>query len=115
MNHTDMNQFLRSVKLEREKVPSFSKYPFCLEAVRNLFELHLHPKVTFIVGENGTGKSTILEAIAIAYGFNPEGGTKNLNFSSMETHSTLHNYIRIVKGVKDQSTDFSCGLKAFIM
>jgi predicted ATPase len=113
MNHTDMNQFLRSVKLEREKVPSFSKYPFCLEAVRNLFELHLHPKVTFIVGENGTGKSTILEAIAIAYGFNPEGGTKNLNFSSMETHSTLHNYIRIVKGVKRPIDGFFLRAESF--
>jgi predicted ATPase len=36
------------------------------------------------VGENGTGKSTLLEAIAIAFGFNPEGGTKNFRFSSRE-------------------------------
>ena len=39
--------------------------------------------ITFFVGENGTGKSTLLEAIAVAYGFNPEGGSKNYNFSSM--------------------------------
>lgn len=38
--------------------------------------------VTFFVGENGTGKSTLLEAIAVAYGFNAEGGTKNFTFST---------------------------------
>lgn len=39
--------------------------------------LDLTSNVTFFVGENGTGKSTLIEAIAIAYGFNAEGGTKN--------------------------------------
>lgn len=39
-----------------------------------------HP-VTFLVGENGTGKSTLLEAIAVAYGFNAEGGSRNFSFS----------------------------------
>ncbi|MCB6437020.1 AAA family ATPase [Thomasclavelia ramosa] len=34
--------------------------------------------ITFFVGENGTGKSTLLEAIAIKYGFNPEGGNFEL-------------------------------------
>jgi predicted ATPase len=93
------NQYLRSVELCRSKVPSFSEYPFSLEAVSSLTALELHPKVTFIVGENGTGKSTILEAIATAYGFNPEGGTINFNFSTRCTHSELHDYIRLVKGV----------------
>jgi predicted ATPase len=99
METESMNQYIRSIELQREKIPSFSEYPFSLKAVRNLFSLKLHPKVTFIIGENGTGKSTILEAIAVAYGFNPEGGTKNFNFSTMETHSVLHNYIRLAKGV----------------
>src|SRR5690554_5277051 len=100
MGIANINQFIRSAELQRDKIPSFSEFPFCLSAVRDLSDLKFHPKVTFIIGENGTGKSTILEAIAIAYGFNPEGGTKNFNFSSMDTHSNLHNYIRIVKGAK---------------
>jgi len=95
-----MNQYIRSVELRKDKISSFSKYPFCLPAIQNLNELKFHPNVTFIVGENGTGKSTILEAIAVAYGFNPEGGTKNFNFSSMNTHSELYNYIKLIKGVK---------------
>ena len=43
--------------------------------------------VTFIVGENGVGKSTLIEGIAVAMGFNPEGGTVNFNFSTRESHS----------------------------
>ena len=51
--------------------------------------LPLSADVTFLVGENGTGKSTLLEAIAVAYGFNAEGGSRNFNFSTNKTHSEL--------------------------
>jgi predicted ATPase len=67
--------------------------------VQSLTRLDLHPNVTFIVGENGSGKSTLLEAIAIAYGFNAEGGSKNFNFSTRDTHSDLSYYMKLVKGV----------------
>lgn len=53
--------------------------------------------VTFFVGENGTGKSTLLEAIAVAYGFNAEGGSKNFTFSTNETHSELYRHIDLAK------------------
>ena len=106
-------QYLRSVSLDKENIASFSKYPFCLPAVKNLATLEFHPNVTFIVGENGTGKSTILEAIAVAYGFNPEGGTKNFNFSSMESHSDLHRYIRLVKGIKMPKDGFFLRAESF--
>ena len=56
--------------------------------------------VTFFAGENGSGKSTLLEGIAVAYGFNPEGGTKNYCFSTYNSHSELCNAIRLVKGSK---------------
>ena len=61
--------------------------------------LHFHKPITFFVGENGSGKSTLLEAIAVAYGFNPEGGTKNYNFSTYDSHSELCNAIRLIKGI----------------
>ena len=86
MNSEKMNQFIRSVKLNRDKIENFNKYPFNLPIIKNLDKIEFHPNVTFIVGENGCGKSTILEAIAVSYGFNPEGGTKNFNFSTKETH-----------------------------
>ena len=55
----------------------------------------LERPVTIFVGENGTGKSTLLEAIAVAYGFNPEGGTKNFDFSTSATHSELYQHLRL--------------------
>ncbi len=51
--------------------------------------------VTFFVGENGTGKSTLLEAIAVAYGFNAEGGSRNFTFSTNDTHSELFRHLRV--------------------
>jgi len=91
-------QYIRSIKLNTNLIESFDRYPFNLPAVKNLSELKFHPRVTFILGENGSGKSTILESIATAYGFNPEGGTKNFNFSSRDTHSDLYEFIKIIKG-----------------
>jgi predicted ATPase len=73
-------QYISELRLRREDVPSFDRYPFALPAVYHLDVLQLHPQVTFFVGENGSGKSTLLEAIAVAWGFNPEGGTKNFRF-----------------------------------
>ena len=53
--------------------------------------------VTFLVGENGTGKSTLLEAIAIDYGFNAEGGTRNFNFSTNNSCSDFYKCLRLGK------------------
>lgn len=107
------NQYLRSVELKKEKIGSFSRYPFSLPAIKSLSKLHFHPKVTFIVGENGSGKSTILEAIAIAYGFNPEGGSINFDFSSKDTHSQLHEYIKLIKGIKKPKDTFFLRAESF--
>lgn len=111
----NLNQYIREVQLNREKVSSFSEYLYCLSVIKNLETLKLHPKVTFIVGENGTGKSTILEAIAIAYGLNPEGGTKNFNFLTEDTHSELWENLKLVKGIKKSSDSFFLERKAFII
>lgn len=92
------NHFIRGLRLARERVPSFVEYPFHLSSVRTLHELSFHPKVTYFVGENGTGKSTLLEAIAIAAGFNAEGGSFHFNFSTYDSHSILDEYITLIKG-----------------
>ncbi|MDI3478509.1 MAG: hypothetical protein PWQ59_2034 [Thermoanaerobacterium sp.] len=113
MKLSENNQFIRRIELNREKVDSFYKYPFSLPAIRELSTLKFHPKVTFIIGENGTGKSTILEAIAVACGFNPEGGTRNFNFSSRASHSELYNYIRIIKGVRKPKDGFFLRAESF--
>ncbi|WP_315118512.1 AAA family ATPase [uncultured Clostridium sp.] len=107
------NQYLRHVELCRERIQSFSKYPYCLSAIKDLSILEFHRKVTYMVGENGTGKSTILEAIAVAYGFNPEGGTRNFNFSTRDTHSDLHKNLKLVKGFKRPNDGFFLRAESF--
>ena len=68
-----------------------------VEYLSKVKTLDFSAPVTFFVGENGTGKSTLLEAIAVAYGFNAEGGTRNFRFSTNKTHSELCEYISLVK------------------
>lgn len=97
----------------REKVYAIDEYPFCLPAVKTLQELHLHPKVTYFVGENGMGKSTLLEAIAIAAGFNPEGGTFNFNFSTRNSHSELEQHLRLIKGIQKPKDGFFLRAETF--
>ncbi len=62
-------------------------------------KLCFNSNITFFVGENGTGKSTLLEAIAVAYGFNAEGGSRNFNFSTNATHSELFEHLTLAKRV----------------
>jgi predicted ATPase len=106
-------QYVSQVRLKREEVPSFDQYPFSLPAVKQLDVLDLHPNVTFLVGENGSGKSTLLEAIAVAWGFNPEGGTKNFNFGTRISHSPLEEYLRLVKGIRRPKDGFFLRAESF--
>ena len=72
-----------------------------LPVVKYLSEnkIEFHKQVTFFVGENGSGKSTLIEALAISQGFNPEGGSRNFNFRTADTHSELYSYLRVARGV----------------
>lgn len=106
MNDDKISQYIRYITLDRENIINTNQYPFDLPVMKELDKLDFHNNVTFIVGENGTGKSTLLEAIAVAYGFNPEGGTKNFNFSTKDSHSSLHEYINLVKGIRKPVNGF---------
>lgn len=94
-------QYLTSVELLRDNIPNkeLASFPFNLPSIKHLERLEFHPQVTFFVGENGAGKSTLLEAIAIEYGFNPEGGSKNFSFSTQDTHSSLSEHLQLAKGI----------------
>jgi predicted ATPase len=92
--------FLKRVWLAREKVGDFDLYPFCIPAIRHLGDLALHPHVTFFVGENGTGKSTLLEAMAVAEGFNAEGGSRNFTFATRPSHSGLYACLKFERGLR---------------
>ncbi|MCM3767145.1 AAA family ATPase [Neobacillus niacini] len=107
------NRYLRGFHIKRNEIPSFKEYPFNLPCIKELEELHFHPKVTFLIGENGMGKSTLLEAIAVALGFNPEGGSLNFNFSTFDSHSSLSDYIQIIKGIDRPRDGFFLRAESF--
>jgi predicted ATPase len=107
------SQYVSRISLQRDKVESFDRYPFCLPAVRALEQIDLHPKVTFFVGENGSGKSTLLEALAVSLGFNAEGGSKNFRFGTRQSHSELHEYLRVAKGIRRPSDGFFLRAESF--
>ncbi|MBD8006094.1 AAA family ATPase [Bacillus norwichensis] len=107
------NQYIKRIKLLNNDMPSKTEYPFCLPAIESLTELTLHPQVTYIVGENGMGKSTLIEAIAISAGFNPEGGSFNFNFSTHDSHSELEQYLRLIKGVLKPKDGFFFRAESF--
>jgi predicted ATPase len=68
--------YLRRIWLETDRVPDRAAYPFCLPYLRDDFELSFDRSVTIIAGENGTGKSTLLEGIAVLAGYDEAGGGK---------------------------------------
>ena len=72
-----------------------SGFPFELPAVRAL-PLDVRGNVTLVVGDNGTGKSTLIEAVAVAAGFNPEGGSGQVRFQTTATHSELGEHLRLI-------------------
>lgn len=106
--------FIRSIRID-EKIPD-DNYLSDLSVIKNLSkieEIPINKHVTFFVGENGTGKSTLLEAIAVCCGFNAEGGTVNFNFSTNKTHSDLCDYLTVNKGTKHPKDGFFLRAESF--
>ena len=91
----DSKLIVKKISLDRDKIESFDKYPFNIEIVKNFTELNFDSQVTFFVGENGIGKSTFIEAIAVALGLPAEGGTENFRYETNNTTSELSEYLRI--------------------
>lgn len=107
------NLFINEIKLDRNQITDFNKYPFNIDFIRNFDKLTIDSPVTFIVGENGSGKSTFIEALAISCGLNPEGGTQNFMFSTKDTHSKLHEYLKINHFQKKCKTKFFLRAESF--
>src|ERR1700761_6880645 len=96
---------LKDIYFDKQNV-NLNIYPFSLPFFKKADQLKIHPNVTFLVGENGTGKSTLLEAIAVASGFNPEGGSMNFNFGTRKSHSNLHQHITTSRGTYRHTDGF---------
>lgn len=105
--------FITEVRLKDEPDELKGSYIHALPVVRNLTAIPFTKPVTFFAGENGTGKSTLLEAIAVCAGFNPEGGTRNFSFSSKETHSPLHRRLAVTRGYRRQRDGFFLRAESF--
>ena len=68
--------YLKRIWLDPSRVSDRAAYPFCLPLLQNDFELNFDRAITIIVGENGVGKSTLLEGIAVLAGYDEAGGGK---------------------------------------
>lgn len=88
-------------------------YPFSIPAVRELGNIDFHPNVTFFVGENGAGKSTVLEGLAVALGFGSEGGTKSVQFRTADSVSPLHDSLRLARGVPKPTDGYFLRAESF--
>ena len=90
--------FIQQIRLKSDRVAA--------HFLRGLFPLQFNNRITVFIGENGSGKSTLLEALAIKLGCNPEGGGKNFNFSTENTHSKLHETMMLSKGYRREKDVF---------
>ena len=91
-------------------------YLSSLPAVRNLRKmggLTFHTPVTFFVGENGIGKSTLIEALAVHAGFNAEGGSIHFNFSTYDSHSDLYRYLTLTRSAVRNTDGFFLRAESF--
>lgn len=91
----------------------YESYPFSIPAVREIGKIDFHPNVTFFVGENGSGKSTVMEGIAVALGFGAEGGTKNVRFQSSGSLSALHESLRLARVVPKPRDEYFLRAESF--
>lgn len=85
---------LTAIKFKSLELVDSAQYPFFLDIIKNLKTINFTTQVTFFVGENGTGKSTLLEAIAYHAGFGSEGGSKNISFETSvnDVYSGIKNF-----------------------
>ena len=98
--------FVRQVRLE--PTAGTGRYPFTLPLVQYLARaggLALEEPVTFLVGDNGTGKSTLIEALAVAAGFNAEGGSQSFRFATRATESSLRDHL-VLRWARKPRTGF---------
>ncbi len=96
-------------------IEDFEEYSYLrnIPSLKDFQGIKIDKPVTFFVGENGSGKSTLLEAIAVALGLNPEGGSKNFNFATKETHSELGKILEIARGSRREEDGFFLRAESF--
>jgi len=87
--------FLRSARIKQDFSVPVNEFPFTIPAIGADFAMEFGANVTFFVGENGSGKSTVIEALAVACGFNASGGSRNNVYDHTKTESPLSGALRL--------------------
>jgi len=101
MNKFAAKPYLQRIWPEFGSDVDLDAFPFNVPAVRELQQIEFHADVTFFVGENGSGKSTILEAIALALGFGVEGGPMSIQLlDTLGERSALARHIRMSRSIR---------------
>lgn len=103
---------LKKITILRERVEDWESYPFSVPAIAGLEELTLKSRLCLLSGENGTGKSTLLEAIAAHYGFGREGGNRNFFNDSTESNHSIDALVRALRLSFDRRTGAGYFLRA---
>src|SRR5260370_18939937 len=88
---------LKKISLIRELIKKPREYPFNIPTIASLNALEISSRVCFFVGENGTGKSTLLEAIAAHYGFGLEGGNRNFSPKTTESVTAIEPLVKALR------------------
>jgi predicted ATPase len=94
--NTTPSLFLHNISLKPDAPRA--GFPFSIPAIAKL-NIEFRTQITFLVGENGSGKSTILEALADRIGFNAMGGTKQHRFTE-EYETKLANYLYLRRNTR---------------
>jgi len=91
---------IRRVRRDPEYRPQYDRWPACVPAVDHILRsgLDLTPGLTFFVGENGSGKSTVVELLAEAYGLNPQGGSVLARYADRVTEPGLGAHLVLERG-----------------
>lgn len=103
---------LKRVSLLRDRVTDWESYPFSVAAIRSFEQLEFRSRICFFAGENGTGKSTLLEAIASHYGFGREGGTRSFANSSSDSNHSIDPLVQALRLSFDRRTGKGYFLRA---
>ncbi len=106
------NRFIREINVDWRQLDKNS-YLHQIPAIRSLHNIVFDDNITFFSGENGTGKTTLLQAIAVSFGLNAEGGTANYYFETYHTQSELSTALKIVKGFKRPQSSFYYRAESF--
>lgn len=102
--------FIKGLNIKKNDT---DEYPYNIPIIKNFSELLFDSPVTFFVGENGTGKSTLIESIAIEYGLNPEGGSNNFRFQTKASHSELYKNVTLMKTGNIPNTKYFLRAESF--